>query len=218
MGIVIMIKNILEMNVPNKLTLLRILLIPFFLLAMLYEKLDSIPSHILIAHIIALFIYAAASLTDYFDGYLARKYKVITNFGKLVDPLADKLLVMTAFVALVEMQIFPAWIVILILCREFIVTGLRGIAAAQGRVIQADRWGKHKMVSQTITIIAALLSIVVRDALIVSGRWTLSSDKTYWGEGEIIGTILLILILICAFFTLASGWNYILRNRDIIRE
>lgn len=206
------------MNLPNKLTLLRIFLIPFFLLAFLYENIDATRFHVLIAHCAALAIYVGASITDYFDGLIARRDNLITDFGKLVDPVADKLLVLSAFVCFVELHIFPSWIVILIFAREFLVTGLRAVGASKGRVIQADRWGKYKMGSQTVTIVTALVFMIVRDALMVSGAWSTSADNGYWGTLVWISTLLMILVVLCAMLTVISGVHYLLCNRDLIKE
>ena len=134
------------MNLPNKLTTLRMLLVPVFIIVYLlgYE----IPS---------LIIFAIASFTDFLDGYLARKYNLISNYGKIMDPLADKLLVTAALVCMVQTGIVPAWMVIVILAREFAITGLRAVAASEGTVIAAAWSGKIKTVTQMIAIIFLLL-------------------------------------------------------------
>ena len=129
------------MNLPNKLTVMRMALIPVFLVFMLVE---SIPHRYLIAAV----IFAAASFTDYLDGHIARRDGLVTNFGKLMDPLADKLLVFSALVCFIELEMSSALIVFIILAREFLVTSVRLIAAEQGTVIAADIWGKMKTVSQ----------------------------------------------------------------------
>ena len=134
------------MNLPNKLTMLRILLIPVF---MVFVEWDSLPGHILWAFV----IFVAASLTDFVDGYIARKNNMVTDFGKFMDPLADKILVTAALVYFIPLGLAPAWVVILILAREFLVTSLRLIAAGKGIVIAADKWGKYKTAVTMITII-----------------------------------------------------------------
>ena len=138
------------MNLPNKLTMLRILLIPVF---MVFVELDSLPGHMLWAFA----VFVAASLTDMIDGKIARKYNLITDFGKFMDPLADKILVTAALVYFIPLGLAPAWVVILILAREFLVTSLRLIAAGKGIVIAADRWGKYKTATTMVWIAYALL-------------------------------------------------------------
>ena len=133
------------MNLPNKLTVMRMALIPVFLVFMLVE---SIPHRYLIAAV----IFAAASFTDYLDGHIARRDGLVTNFGKLMDPLADKLLVFSALVCFIDLEMSSALIVFIILAREFLVTSVRLIAAEQGTVIAADIWGKMKTVSQIIWV------------------------------------------------------------------
>lgn len=137
------------MNLANKITMLRILMIPVFMILMLVE----FPYHMEAA----LLVFLAASLTDKLDGYLARKYNMITDYGKFMDPLADKLLVTSAFVILIQIGRIEAWIVFVILAREFAVTGLRSLAAAQNVIIAASNYGKAKTVTQIITIIILLL-------------------------------------------------------------
>lgn len=138
------------MNIANKITMLRIAMIPIFMIAMLVD----FPFHMEVA----LAIFLIASITDHLDGHLARKYNMITDFGKFMDPLADKLLVTAAFVLLIQLGRIEAWIVFVILAREFAVTGLRGIAAAQNVVIAASNFGKLKTVSQIVTICVLLLN------------------------------------------------------------
>ena len=140
------------MNLPNKLTVLRICMIPFFVAALLYENgADQT------MRIIANVIFIVASLTDLLDGKIARKYGLVTNFGKFMDPLADKLLVCSAMICLIEKGSLAAWIVIVIIAREFIISGFRLIAAENGVVIAANYWGKFKTVSQMIMIILLIL-------------------------------------------------------------
>ena len=138
------------MNLANKLTLLRIFLVPLFVIFMI---LDSNYYGVIIATI----IFIIASITDKIDGYIARSRNQITTFGKFMDPLADKLLVTAALVSLVQLNVIPAWAVIIILSREFAVTGLRTIAAAEGKVIAASNWGKLKTVFQMLSIILLLI-------------------------------------------------------------
>ncbi len=162
-------------NVPNALTLGRILVIPVFILMLTVW--DSSVSHILAA-----LLFALTSATDYLDGYLARKWQVVTNFGKFADPMADKILVMTAFIMLVEMGLAPAWVVAIIICRELAVTGLRLLLVENGgTVLAAAMPGKIKTFSQMFSIIFLLL------------HWTLLGQVTLY---------------VALFFTLYSGYDY----------
>ena len=139
------------MNLPNKLTILRILLVPVFVAVIL--------SHMKNAFFIAALIFALASITDFLDGYIARKYNLVSDFGKLMDPLADKILVCAALITMVELQILPSWMVIIIISREFAVSILRAVAATSGKVIAASKGGKAKTVSQIVAIMMMLLGI-----------------------------------------------------------
>jgi CDP-diacylglycerol--glycerol-3-phosphate 3-phosphatidyltransferase len=141
------------MNLPNKLTLIRVLMVPVFVLFMLTNLGGSY------GRIIALVLFIVASLTDLLDGYLARKYNLVTNFGKFMDPLADKLLVCSALICFVETGQLPAWMVIVIIAREFIISGFRLVASDAGVVIAASYWGKIKTTVQMIMIIALLLDL-----------------------------------------------------------
>src|SRR5699024_6378740 len=149
------------MNLPNKITISRILLIPIFIIVLTipfawgewYMNEEAYP----ITHLIAAIIFIIASATDWLDGYYARKYNLITNMGKFLDPLADKLLVSAAFILLVELDLVAAWIVILIVSREFAVTGLRLVAAGEGIVLAASSMGKLKTASQLSAIALLLL-------------------------------------------------------------
>ena len=140
----------MQMNLPNKLTILRVLMIPFFVVFMLWNITGAADKWI------AALIFIVASLTDMLDGKIARKYNLVTNFGKFMDPLADKLLVGAAMICLVEMGKLPAWIVIIIISREFIISGFRLIASDNGVVIAASYWGKFKTVFQMAMIIVLI--------------------------------------------------------------
>jgi CDP-diacylglycerol--glycerol-3-phosphate 3-phosphatidyltransferase len=140
----------LKINLPNALTLLRIFLVPF-LVVVLLTKFDG-------REIVALAIFLVATATDFFDGWLARRRGEITTLGTLLDPIADKLLVSAAFISLVELGLAPAWMVVVVVAREFAVTGLRSIASGQGMVIAASSWGKAKMASQITAISLLILS------------------------------------------------------------
>ena len=133
------------MNIPNQLTVLRVIMIPFFIFFLL---MPTIPYY----NWIAFTLFIAASLTDLLDGIIARKYNLVTNFGKFMDPLADKLMVCSALICLVEMGRIPAWIVILIIVREFIISGFRQVAADNGVVIAASFWGKFKTTVQIVMV------------------------------------------------------------------
>ena len=140
----------LPVNVPNALTLLRIFLVPF-LVVVLLTKFDG-------REIVALAIFLLATATDFFDGWLARRRGEITTLGTLLDPIADKLLISAAFISLVELNLVPAWMVVVVVGREFAVTGLRSIAAGQGILISASGWGKAKMTSQITAVSLLILS------------------------------------------------------------
>lgn len=139
------------MNTPNKLTVARMIMVPFLVVFLLTGWGGEANRYI------SLVIFAAASITDWFDGYLARKHNLITNFGKFMDPLADKLLVCSAMICMIELGRLSSWIVIVIIAREFIISGFRLIAAENGVVIAANYWGKFKTVSQMIMIILLIL-------------------------------------------------------------
>ena len=141
------------MNLPNKLTILRTIMIPVFLI-FLY-----IPGLCMTGDVLAAAIFVLASFTDLLDGKIARKYNLVTNFGKFMDPLADKLLVCSALIALVDLDRIPAWVVIIIIAREFIISGFRLIASDNGVVIAASYWGKFKTTFQMIMIILLILNI-----------------------------------------------------------
>ena len=193
------------MNLPNKLTMLRMALIPFFLVFMVSY---TIPYN----YFFALVIFAGASITDYLDGSIARKRGLVTNFGKFMDPLADKLLTMAAMVCLVKTHYdvyIPAVVLILILAREFAVTALRTLAADNGVVIAADRWGKIKTVAQMVWICYSLLLLGYlnyRNPLYVSFHyvgepWML---YLYWGGMAVV-----------VIATVGSGINYLWKNRQL---
>ncbi len=141
------------MNLPNKLTVLRMILVPFFVATLLMSGSNESLKWI------ALVLFVVASLTDFADGYIARKYNLITNFGKFMDPLADKILTISGMICLVELGRIPAWIVIIIVAREFIISGFRLIAVENGIVIAANMWGKLKTNFQIFMIILMIMNI-----------------------------------------------------------
>lgn len=186
------------MNLPNKLTLARVCLIPFFVL---FIELPDMPFH----YAIAFLIFAIASLTDLLDGYIARKYNMVTDFGKFMDPLADKVLVTAALVYFVYLGLAPAWLVLTILAREFLVTSLRLIAASKGIVLAADKWGKYKTATSMVWICYALLM--------------LEFMGTAPGESFMIFVwIHYFLMAVSLFFTVVSGFNYVWKNRELISQ
>ena len=192
------------MNLPNKLTLLRIILVPFFAAALLIE---AIPHRFLIA----LLIFIAASLTDMLDGKIARKYNMVTDFGKFADPLADKILVISAFACFIELDIVGAAFIILVLFREFSVTSIRLIAAENGKVVAANMWGKAKTVSQMIAIIVVLLNGYILE---LSSMNILSVP----GAENIIPIIDTVLLWISGVLTVISGVIYIKDNFGFIKN
>ena len=205
------------MNLANKLTLVRILLVPVLVVCLLPEQ-KTIPSlAIVLARYMALVVFIGAAVTDYYDGKIARARGLVTNFGRLMDPLADKLLVAAAFVALVGLGLFPAWFVIVILFREFMVTGLRTLGTTRGRIIQADAWGKHKTAWQMATIITTLSFLAIRATLMYAGLWEgrpLHGLELEWWFRHVVLTIL---IVICLVLTVRSGTLYVVRNLDLVR-
>lgn len=142
------------MNLPNKLTTLRVIMIPFFVFFLLWQNGENYTFRM-----IALALFIIASLTDLLDGKIVRKYNLVTNFGKFMDPLADKLLVCSALICLIELNALPAWMVIIIISREFIISGFRLIASDNGVVIAASYWGKFKTTFQMVSVVLLILDI-----------------------------------------------------------
>ena len=143
------------MNLPNKLTVARVIMIPFFVFFLLFDPSNETFKWISLA------IFIVASLTDMLDGKIARKYNLITDFGKFMDPLADKLLVCSAMIGLIELHRIPSWVVIIIIAREFVISGFRLIAADNGRVIAASYWGKFKTTFQMIMVILMIANLPI---------------------------------------------------------
>ena len=191
------------MNLANKLTLIGIFLVPVFLI---FLAVKGIPY----GTFIATFIFILASLTDKLDGYIARSRNQITNFGKFMDPLADKLLVTSALISLVELQVIPAWAAIII-AREFAVSGLRSIAAAQGKVIAASWWGKIKTVIQIIAIILLLLQVNIGDSLYLT---KLVSNNAFWAV--FFANVPKIMLLAAVVITIISGYEYFVKNKEAL--
>lgn len=189
------------MNLPNKLTMFRVILIPFFVFFLLTDVLGGAGDYL------ALVIFIVASLTDMLDGKIARKYNLVTNFGKFMDPLADKLLVCSAMICLVELERLPAWIVIIIIAREFIISGFRLIAADNQIVIAASMWGKFKTVFQMAMIIILILNL--------NWSWNLplgsGSLDLLWLLGQVAMYIALVL-------TIVSLLDYLWKNKAVLKE
>lgn len=177
----------MSMNLPNKLTMFRVILIPVFIIVLM-AGIFSEPLN----RYIGVAVFCIASFTDYLDGNIARKYNLVTNFGKFMDPLADKLLVSSALICMIELGMLPAWIVIIIISREFIITGFRLIAVENGVVIAASWWGKIKTVMQMAMIIVVMLGI-----------------------NDLIG---MVLIALATIFTVISGVDYIVKNIGVLKN
>ena len=185
------------MNVPNKLTLARFVLTVFFLTAMFWRFSFSDTA--------ALVLFCVASLTDYYDGKIARRDKLITNFGILMDPLADKILVCSAFIAFVGRGWMPAWMVVIIVARELAITGLRLLAATKNVVLAAEGYGKHKTISQIVAIITLLLA----DSF---GEWGVWAGQVFepW-----VPALARISLWVTVILTFTSGALYLWRNRHL---
>lgn len=177
------------MNLPNKLTVLRVVMIPFFVAFLLFDITGAADKWI------ALAIFCAASLTDMLDGKIARKYNLVTNFGKFMDPLADKLLVCTAMICLVYMDKLNVIVVLVIIAREFIISGFRLVASDNGIVIAASYWGKFKTVSQMAMVIVLIMDL--------------------GGVFEMIGNVLVWVALI---LTVVSLVDYIAKNKQVLTQ
>jgi CDP-diacylglycerol--glycerol-3-phosphate 3-phosphatidyltransferase len=191
------------MNLPNKLTVSRLILTGAFVACFYIPWAHSMTA--------ALLIFSVASITDYLDGKIARDRNLVTNFGKLFDPLADKVLIAAAFILLVERTEMKAWIAIAILAREFFVTGIRLIAANQGAVLAAEKLGKHKMVWQIVTVLYFLLSAASAETLFGFLRpWLEPSPAHWWVGASIVG--------FTAALTIVSGFSYFWKNRHLFDD
>nr|WP_288555285.1 CDP-diacylglycerol--glycerol-3-phosphate 3-phosphatidyltransferase [uncultured Mediterraneibacter sp.] len=177
------------MNLPNKLTTLRVIMIPFFVFFMLTDVGGSANKWI------ALALFVVASLTDFLDGKIARKYNLVTNFGKFMDPLADKLLVCSALICLQDLDRVPAWVVIVIIAREFIISGFRLVASDNGIVIAASYWGKFKTTFQMLMIIVMIMNL--------------------GGAFDMVGTVLMWIALA---LTIISLVDYIAKNVQVLTQ
>lgn len=192
------------MNLANKLTLLRILLVPIFLVFIVVK---GIPY----GTFIATFIFIIASITDKLDGYIARSRNQITTFGKFMDPLADKLLVTTALITLVEYRVVPSWAAIIIIAREFAVSGLRTIAASEGKVIAASWWGKIKTVIQILAIILLLIQVNIGET---QSLYSMVINSSFLNN--FFKYVPSIMLDISVIITIISGCEYFRKNKGII--
>lgn len=188
------------MNLPNKITVSRIMLIPIFIIVMLIDEslwgtVEIGAEKLEVTHLVGALIFILASTTDWIDGYYARKYNMVTNLGKFLDPLADKLLVSAALIILVEQGLAPSWIVIIIISREFAVTGLRLVLAGEGEVSAAKMLGKIKMWAQVVAISALLLHNIPFSLISLP-----FADIALW---------------VALFFTVWSGWDYFAKNKQV---
>lgn len=195
------------MNLPNKLTVIRIILVPFFVAAILID----FPFN----YLWALIIFAIASITDMLDGKIARKKNLITDFGKFADPLADKILVLAALLCFVQNGLCDCIAVILILFREFSVTSIRLTAAANGKVVSANIWGKIKTVSQMSAIVIILLLQFILE-LINTGIF--GNAELYYTLSPVFTVVGYVLVWISTVFSIISGVIYILQNKHFINE
>lgn len=192
------------MNLANKLTVIRVILVPIFLLCV---STNLIPYGMFVATI----IFIVASATDKLDGYIARTRNQVTNFGKFMDPLADKLLVTAALVTLSGMDIIPAWISVVIIAREFAVSGLRTVAASEGKVIAASNWGKIKTVFQMVAIVLLLIVANVATTPFIADIIN-SNDFLIMFFSYIPDIVLYIALII----TIISGIDYFAKNKNVI--
>ena len=177
------------MNLPNKLTVMRVIMIPFFVISLL-----AFHGEVRLLRNLAAAIFIVASLTDMLDGKIARKYNLVTNFGKFMDPLADKLLVCSALICLIELNALPAWMVIVIISREFIISGFRLIASDNGVVIAASYWGKFKTTFQMVSVVLLILDIPA------------------------LAFVTTICVWIALLLTIVSLVDYIYKNHKILTE
>jgi CDP-diacylglycerol---glycerol-3-phosphate 3-phosphatidyltransferase len=190
------------MNIPNKITISRIFLIPLFLIIMLvpfdWGNMYLLGADLPVTHFVGALIFIIASSTDWVDGHYARKYNLVTNMGKFLDPLADKLLVSAALIVLVELGFAPSWIVIVIISREFAVTGLRLLLAGEGEVVAANMLGKIKTWAQIVAISALLLHNIIFE--MISFRFDI------------------VALYVALIFTIWSGWDYFSKNSHVLKN
>lgn len=191
------------MNLPNKLTVSRIIL-TFLMMGFLF-------GHGFAAKLTAFFIFLLACVTDFLDGRIARKRHEISDFGKIMDPIADKVLILGALLAFVEMGLIPAWMVIVIIIREFSITGLRFFAIKKGTVLAAESAGKHKTISQMVTVFFILFFLVIHESVAYLSFWNQRLEN-----GFKAGIFLLMTITVA--LTIVSGLSFIWQNRKLVRS
>jgi len=196
------------MNLANKLTMLRIVLAFVF---MFFLSFPFKGDWVLWTKIISLIIFIFAALSDFLDGLIAHKKNLVTDFGKLMDPIADKILVLAAFAAFVQMQLIEAWMFVIIISREILITSLRLFALNKGKVLSATKAGKHKTFSQMLVIFAILGFIVLKEAMLTFFTWSPSWESLFRSG-------IYILMLFTLAITLYSGLSYLWENRKIITK
>lgn len=200
------------MNTPNKLTILRMLLVPIMVIVAMINipgQFLGIPINLVIVDI----IFMIGALTDKLDGYLARKNNEVTTFGKFLDPIADKILVISAFVILVEKGLLPGWIPIIVIFREFAVSGYRLIAVEKkGNVIAANIWGKIKTVTQIIAIMLAFLDVHKFGTIFTSSVAEIGTIS------YILNLLVTLFMIICVIATIFSGYEYIKNGKDLLKD
>lgn len=196
------------MNTPNKLTIARMILVPIIVII----SMINIPGAVFqipVGYLIIDILFIIASITDKIDGTLARKNNQVTTFGKFLDPIADKILVISALIILVERQTLPAWIPIIIIFREFAVSGYRMIAVEKGKVIVANKWGKLKTVTQMIAIILASVDVNPFGAIFVN---------KLVGFHFVLNLLATLMMIICVIATIFSGYEYLKDGKDLILQ
>jgi CDP-diacylglycerol--glycerol-3-phosphate 3-phosphatidyltransferase len=194
------------MNLPNKITLCRIILIPFMMIVPLFG-IESTFLEINVGNLIELAIFLIASFTDYLDGHIARKNNLVTNFGKFLDPIADKLLVLTALMMFVEAGKLPAWIPVVIAAREFMVSGIRMLAAGEGNVIAASMLGKIKTVSQMVAISLAFID---------NNSFMAFTSKCLCLPELILNILMSLAMIVSVVATIWSGVDYFVKSKDVV--
>ena len=206
------------MNLPNKLTLFRMYLVPVFVI-LAYIPTENYVLGFSVKLLLLDFIFIIASITDQLDGYISRKTNQITNFGKFLDPIADKVLVLAALVIMCDCRLIPAWIPVVVLTREFIVSGFRLVAAEKGNVIAASIWGKIKTSTTMVAIIFLLLGGYKMGAFIECFKGGENSAMycmpTFFAIINAIGTILMAVAVIATIF---SGWDYLKNGKDLLKD
>ena len=199
------------MNLPNKITIARIIFVPIMVIIPFIAPYIGLEHQILyglpISNIILLILFLIASLTDYLDGHIARKRNMVTNFGKFLDPIADKLLVFTALIMLVETHIIPAWIPIVIAAREFMVSAIRMVVASEGTVIAASMLGKVKTVTQMVAISLAFIDI---------NQFMSFMDGTLSGFLLCLNVLMSLAMIVCVITTIWSGVDYFIKSKDVL--